>query len=226
MISPTQSLAELVIGTVDSVSPIEIVVSLANETPQAIALNTGTPTPFPRINGYVLLPNEAGATVAYVTWIGTSRATLSKAENKTFGLIDLPFPSRKMVICPIGTLILTGNINSNEWELSRGVRAFPSVGDQVLLPTVRQVAAIVGAKDEDRRVKIGTSPLAMDADVMVDPDKIFGRHLAVLGNTGSGKSCSVAGLIRWSLDAAKKQRKVLEKKRTSQCAVYYFGSEW
>ena len=26
------------------------------------------------------------------------------------------------------------------------------------------------------------------------PDKIFGRHLAVLGNTGSGKSCSVAGL--------------------------------
>ena len=37
----------------------------------------------------------------------------------------------------------------------------------------------------------------------VDPDKLFGRHLAVLGNTGAGKSCSVAGLIRWSLDAAK-----------------------
>jgi DNA helicase HerA-like ATPase len=32
---------------------------------------------------------------------------------------------------------------------------------------------------------------------------LFGRHLAVLGNTGSGKSCTVAGLIRWSLDQAK-----------------------
>lgn len=36
----------------------------------------------------------------------------------------------------------------------------------------------------------------------MNPDKVFGRHLAVLGNTGSGKSCSVAGLIRWSLEAA------------------------
>src|SRR4030088_1613614 len=32
----------------------------------------------------------------------------------------------------------------------------------------------------------------------------FGRHLAVLGNTGSGKSCTVAGLIRWSMEAASK----------------------
>src|SRR5262249_12367250 len=36
----------------------------------------------------------------------------------------------------------------------------------------------------------------------VDPDKLFGRHLAILGNTGSGKSCSVAGIIRWCLQAA------------------------
>ena len=43
------------------------------------------------------------------------------------------------------------------------------------------------------------------------PDKLFGRHLAVIGNTGSGKSCSVAGLIRWSLDAAKEAR-LSEKK--------------
>jgi hypothetical protein len=40
---------------------------------------------------------------------------------------------------------------------------------------------------------------------MVDPDKLFGRHLAILGNTGSGKSCTVAGLIRWSLSAAQKE---------------------
>ena len=44
--------------------------------------------------------------------------------------------------------------------------------------------------------------MANDTPVLVDPNKMFGRHLAVLGNTGSGKSCSVAGLIRWSLDAA------------------------
>nr|WP_249823780.1 DUF87 domain-containing protein [Escherichia coli] len=49
---------------------------------------------------------------------------------------------------------------------------------------------------------IGQSPLANNANVAVDPDRLFGRHIAVLGNTGSGKSCSVAGLIQWSLEAA------------------------
>lgn len=51
---------------------------------------------------------------------------------------------------------------------------------------------------------IGISPLAANAKVMIDPDRLFGRHLAVLGNTGSGKSCSVAGLIRWSMAEAKR----------------------
>jgi len=46
---------------------------------------------------------------------------------------------------------------------------------------------------------------------MADPDKLFGRHLAVLGNTGSGNSCTVAGLIRWSMEAAEKEIKVSGK---------------
>ncbi|MHA2039849.1 MAG: helicase HerA domain-containing protein, partial [Promethearchaeota archaeon] len=48
--------------------------------------------------------------------------------------------------------------------------------------------------------------MAANAPVYVDPDKLFGRHVAVLGNTGSGKSCSVAGLIRWSLNAAEAKK--------------------
>ena len=55
---------------------------------------------------------------------------------------------------------------------------------------------------ENRRINIGVSPLAGNAQVSVDPDRLFGRHLAILGNTGSGKSCSVAGVIRWSIEAA------------------------
>src|SRR5699024_658169 len=77
--------------------------------------------------------------------------------------------------------------------------------DPVLLPTQSQLKAIIESGN-NRRVNIGTSPLAGNAIVSVDPDRIFGRHLAVLGNTGSGKSCSVAGLLRWSIEAAKKHQ--------------------
>jgi hypothetical protein len=210
MSKPIEQIAALTIGTVESVSPSEIKVLLEPNAPQTIALNTGVPTGFPRINGYVLIPNETGAVVGLVTWLGIERSAFPKRTGlKDFGLIDLPFPLRKISLTPLGTLISskrTGSIK-NAYCLERGVSAFPSVGDIAQLPTAEQLRSIIEASsEEDKRVKIGSSPLAANAAVTVDPDKIFGRHLAVLGNTGSGKSCTVAGLIRWSLNQAKKAR--------------------
>ena len=210
MTTPIEHLSNLVVGVIESVSPDEFRVLLEIDAPQATALNTGTPSAFPRINGYVLIPNEAGATVAYISWIGIERSAYPKrAGLKDFGLIDLPFPLRKMSVSPVGTLTTKRDFASKEsrFALARGVTAFPSVGDQVLMPTPDQVEAIVGSNDSHRRVRIGTSPMAADARIMVDPDKLFGRHLAILGNTGSGKSCTVAGLIRWSIEAAEQKMK-------------------
>lgn len=207
MTTPIERLSNLVVGAVESVSPDEVRVLLELDAPQATALNTGTPAPFPRLNGYVLIPNEAGATVAYIAWIGIERSPYPKRSGlKDFGLIDLPFPLRKMSVSPVGTLTSRRDRASGatKYELSRGVIAFPSVGDQVLIPTPEQAEAIVGAKDSDKRVQIGASPVASNTKIMVDPDKLFGRHLAVLGNTGAGKSCTVAGLIRWSMEAAER----------------------
>lgn len=207
MATPTELLANLVVGSVESVSAAEVRILLELDAPQTTALNTGTPAAFPRLNGYVLIPNEAGATVGYVTEIWIERSPYPKRPGmKDFGLIDLPFPLRKIKVCPVGTLGAQRDSGSGTtvYELTRGVVAYPSVGDQVLIPSAEQVAAIVGARKADRRIRIGSSPLASGATIMVDPDKLFGRHLAVLGNTGSGKSCTVAGLIRWSLEASSK----------------------
>jgi len=205
MSTPIERVASLAIGMVESVSPSEIRVILEIDAPQATALNTGVPTRFPRINGYVLIPNEAGALVGLVTWLGVERSAFPKRTGlKDFGLIDLPFPLRKMSISPLGSLQMEYDTcsSSDILKLERGVSVFPSVGDAVHLPTEKQLKSIIEAHGSDRRVQIGTSPLAADAKVFVDPNKLFGRHVAVLGNTGSGKSCTVAGLIRWSLEQA------------------------
>jgi hypothetical protein len=200
--------AGFTVGTVEFVAPDEIKVVLDVDAPQATALNTGYPSRFPRINGFVLIPNETGAVVGLVSWLGVERSAYPKRTGlKDFGLLDLPFPLRKMAINPVGTLrSRTDEAGSPVFFLERGVAVFPSVGDPVLLPTVEQLHAIVEAEGADLRITIGTSPLSANARVSVDPDKLFGRHLAVLGNTGSGKSCSVTGLIRWSLEAARAAR--------------------
>ena len=210
MSKPIEQIAALTIGTVESVSPTEIKVILDPNAPQTTALNTGVPTGFPRINGYVLIPNETGALVGLVVWLGVERSQFPKRTGlKDFGLVDLPFPLRNISLTPLGTLTAQNCVgeNQNPYCLERGTSVFPSVGDIAQLPTAEQLRSIIEASsEEDRRVKIGTSPLAANATVTIDPDKIFGRHLAVLGNTGSGKSCTVAGLIRWSLEQAKKEK--------------------
>lgn len=207
-LSPLAYADSLRIGTIDFVSPDEIKVLIDIEAPDGVALNTGTPRPFPRINGYVLIPSDEGHLVAQVEWITIERSQYPKRKGmQDFGLVDLPYPLRKMSLNPLGCLVNEGSGADGKeiYRFRRGVESYPTVGDAVLLPTQNQLRAIVESGD-NRRVLIGSSPLAANAKVMVDPDRLFGRHLAVLGNTGSGKSCSVAGLIRWSMDEARKAR--------------------
>ncbi len=206
--SPLAYADSLRIGTIDFVSPDEIKVLLDIEAPDGVALNTGTPRPFPRINGYVLIPSDDGHLVAQVEWITIERSQYPKRKGmQDFGLVDLPYPLRKMSLNPLGVLAYESKAANGEdvYRFRRGVESYPTVGDAVLLPTQNQLRAIVESGD-NRHVLIGTSPLAANAEVKIDPDRLFGRHLAVLGNTGSGKSCSVAGLIRWSMDEARKTR--------------------
>ncbi|MCH2227463.1 MAG: ATP-binding protein [Candidatus Caenarcaniphilales bacterium] len=196
-------LRNLAIGMVHSVSPNEIGVSLETNAPQNTSLNTGVPSLFPRINSFVLIPNEVGALVGLISWLGVEHSQYPKRKGfKDYDLIDLPFPLRKMSINPVGTLKRDIALSDTRFILERGVYSFPSIGDTVILPSDEQLKSIVENDDINAHVKVGTAPIAANASVKINPDKLFGRHLAVLGNTGSGKSCSVAGLIRWSLEAA------------------------
>lgn len=192
------------VGTVEFVAPDEIKVSLDIEAPESVALNTGGPRPFPRVNGYLLIPVDEAFLVGQVEWVTVEPAPFPKRRGlQDFGLVDLPYPLRRLRLNPIGTL--RAKSRAGEFVFRRGADALPLIGAPVLLPTDSQLRSIVES-GEKKRICIGTSPIAGDTRVWVDPDRLFGRHLAVLGNTGSGKSCTVAGLIRWSLEAAKQAR--------------------
>jgi hypothetical protein len=200
--TPVARVDGLRIGVVDFISPDEVKVLLDIEAPDTVALNAGGVRPFPRVNGYILLPVDDGYLVGQIEWITVERSAFPKRRGmQDFGLIDLPYPLRRMSLNPLGTLRKRSGPHER-YMFGRGAESLPSIGTPALLPTEIQLRAIVES-GERRRIRIGKSPLAGDAEVRVDPDRLFGRHIAVLGNTGSGKSCSVAGLIRWSLEAAR-----------------------
>ena len=202
--APFEQASSLRIGTVDSVSPDEIKVAIDIEAPESVALNAGRPRPFPRVNNYLLVSVDEAFLVGQIEWLTVERSAFPKRRGmQDFGLVDLPYPLRSLKLNLLGTL--RTRWGDGEYVFTRGVNSLPSVGAAVVLPTENQLRSIVES-GERRRIKIGSSPLANDAEVRVDPNRLFGRHLAVLGNTGSGKSCSVAGLIRWSLEEAQRIR--------------------
>jgi len=201
-----EALGSRIVGSIERVSPDRFSVAIDTDASHATALNTGAPEAFPRVNGYLLVPHSAGATVGIVSSVRIERTSYPKRKGlKDFDLVDLPFPQRMVEVTPIGTL-QRRYVEGGDAKLvmERGVDVFPSVGDGVRIPGSDELAAIVGS-DDSAFVPIGRSPLADGVEIRVDPDRLFGRHLAVLGNTGSGKSCSVVGLIRWSVEAAAKR---------------------
>ncbi|WP_342661760.1 hypothetical protein Rruber_05590 (plasmid) [Rhodococcus ruber] len=206
MHTPSQFRSNQIVGTVESVSPRELKVVLLDEAPGATALNAGFAQPFPRINAWVLVPSEVGYLVGVITWIGIDNAPLPREATRIDpGLLDVPFPRRRMVVTPLGTLRWRADKDASEAELVRGIVSYPSVGEPVLVPDATQLRIIGSVGGSHANIPIGHSSLAGDTEVFVDPDRLFGRHLAVLGSTGSGKSCTVAGLVRWSLAAAQQE---------------------
>ena len=202
--SPFEFAGSMQIGTVDSVSPVEIYVKLLGEAPESIALNTGVPRTFPRVHDYLLVPIGDGFLVGQVDWITIGESVVpSKQGEDTASLVELPYSQRKLRLIPLGKLRI--QTDEEKYVFRRGSEALPSVGEAVMLPSQSQLRGIIESACETSTVRIGTSPFAGNAAVRVNPDKLFGRHLAVLGNTGSGKSCTVAGLIRWSLTQATKE---------------------
>ena len=94
------------------------------------------------------------------------------------------------------TINFIGEIDNNRLKI--GVVKIPSVNSKIRLIYEQEVNYILGnqnIKDYDVTY-IGKSTIYSNFNVTVNTNGFFGSHFAILGNTGSGKSCGVARLIQ------------------------------
>ena len=91
------------------------------------------------------------------------------------------------------TVQLVGEIVETSFE--RGISQYPGINDEVHLVTEDDLGRIYGI-DDVGQVVIGRLAGAEGIPVKIDLDKLVTRHSAVLGSTGSGKSTTVASLLR------------------------------
>jgi DNA helicase HerA-like ATPase len=83
----------------------------------------------------------------------------------------------------------------------RGIRAYPALGDELHAVDAEDLDLIYDQGPAANAVPIGLLHHAAARTVSVSPDSLLGKHFAVLGTTGTGKSCAVTVLIRSLLES-------------------------
>lgn len=146
-----------------------------------------------RINSYVIIPIGADRIVAMVTSV---RAIDETELGKNKEAIFLTKSARYLVATMIGTI-------ENIGKYVQGVYNYPILDNPVWYVTRQDLDNIFDQKEktkidfeDDYYLPIGTSPSFSDYKIKINPDKFFGKHAAILGNTGSGKSCTFASIIQ------------------------------
>ncbi len=78
---------------------------------------------------------------------------------------------------------------------ARGVTAYPSLGDRARVASKTELeAAFCG--DTETSVRVGCIRQDSSIPAMVRVDELLGKHFAILGTTGTGKSCTTALILR------------------------------
>ena len=79
-----------------------------------------------------------------------------------------------------------------------GVMVKPSFSSVVKLISKEKIPMIIGVDNyrENTDIYIGTSPIYAGVKIGANINQLFSNHFAVLGSTGSGKSCGVARIIQ------------------------------
>lgn len=171
-------LASLV-GHVAGVSGSSVIVRQAPGVASGIAIVAGKTYRVGQVGSFVRIPQGYHDLYGVVIQVGVSAA--SDVPN----LLD---PGERLI-----TIQLVGELVGGEFE--RGISQYPNVHDDVHIVTEEDLGRIYDIEGVGQIV-VGRLANADGVEVRIDLGKLVTRHSAVLGSTGSGKSTTVASLLR------------------------------
>jgi hypothetical protein len=80
-------------------------------------------------------------------------------------------------------------------KFERGISQYPAIGDPVHVAAESDLKTVYAPGDEDSYVAVGRVASAESIRAYLDLNRLVGRHSAVVGSTGAGKSTAVASLL-------------------------------
>ncbi|MGV6827093.1 MAG: ATP-binding protein [bacterium] len=108
---------------------------------------------------------------------------------------------RHIKLLPLGEIDADGKFN-------RGVNQFPTTGSEVHLVTTSQLEVLFDKFRKDG-FNLGYLSSKPDIEVFLDPNSMFTRHMAILGQSGAGKSWTTTSIIQRAIKCMPKAHIIL-----------------
>lgn len=143
------------------------------------------------VNSYVTVPAGAHQVVGIVTGVYISGRQEARSRPELLTQDDTATYELEATV--------VGRFEGDVFK--SGLTGYPPLHAPVQAATPTEVKSIFLPKDAPA-LRIGTSAVASEQSVYLDANLLLGHHCAVVGSTGSGKSCTVTAVLDGLLDHA------------------------
>ena len=200
------------IGLVFSVDGLEVKVKVDKEKNSPYLLYKGALVKNISVNGYVKILK------GFISIIAKVSGEYIK-EEKIFNK-DYNRPEDR--IERILQLQLLGYIDEDKFE--RGIKELPLIDNECYLLDLDEFEKIHDfVSEDDLKLKIGTLSLERGHEINVGVNSLFASHIGIFGNTGSGKSYTLAKLYRQLFKKFRIQEKF---NRNAKFILFDFNGEY
>lgn len=173
------------LGLVRRVIGSRVLVELSQDIPSANPIIEGRLYRLGQVGSFVRLPLGFLNVYGIVSMVGASEVMTSQQGPADY---TLPVGQRWMEVELVGEAYGRGTFQ-------RGMSMFPTLDDEVHVVTEGDLAVIYSSL-KAAPVRIGTHASSENLDAIIDVERVVTRHAAIVGSTGSGKSNTVAGLLK------------------------------
>ncbi|ABV87194.1 ATP-binding protein [Shewanella pealeana] len=138
------------------------------------------------VGAYVNCGGAHGNTICTISKVQITEVEKTKRATDGFEIVR---EERKVVTLSILGCAVAG-------KFSRGVKRLPTINCETYFLSSNQVNQLIGIDIEEDQEHFCVTDESDDNQTYLNLDKLMGRHTAILGTTGSGKSCTVASIVQ------------------------------
>lgn len=193
---------ELFLGVASSISARSVSVNLSSAGQPSGSHYSGGRYGRGEVGEFILIEGQQNILLGRITEVKLREPERRSIRSDYVGREELD---------AIGQIQLLGCISMHDLRVTAGVDAYPRLGDRIYAAPHHYISLLpllMERKGDEPAItlELGHIDSAGESKVFVKPEKLFGRHCAILGATGGGKSWTTAKIIE---ECIKHQAKII-----------------